>query len=98
MPMSWQRPRPPTARGKPDLPCPAGCPAPPRWPGRFSCRHEVGLERLDRHLERRIGFLAPQFPAAKDHRVEPLRALARSDRRSIGKHVAPANGLDRAEL
>src|SRR5215472_418481 len=89
---------PPTARGTPGLRGHAGCPASPRWPDRRSCRHEVGLECLDRYLDRRVGLLAPQFARGEDDCIEPLRILAGADRGSVGKDVAPAHRLDYAEL
>src|SRR6516225_5630044 len=89
---------PPTARGTPGLWGHAGCPASPRWPDRRSCRHEVGLECLDRYLDRRVGLLAPQFARGEDDCIEPLRILAGADRGSVGKDVAPAHRLEHAEL
>src|SRR6516164_5488818 len=89
---------PPTARGTPGLRGHAGCPAPPQWPDRYSSRREVGLECLDRYLDRRIGLVAPQFACGEDHCIEPLRVLAGADRGSVGKDVAPAHRLDDAEL
>src|SRR4029077_10874124 len=86
------------ARETPDLRGRVGSPAPRRWLGRRSCRHPVGLENLDRHLDCRVYLLAPQFASSEDDRVEPLRALAGTDRRSIRKDVASAHRFDRAEL
>src|SRR5215470_2892935 len=75
-----------------------GYPAPLRWLGPCSCRGKVGFEGFDRNRNRGISLLAPQFAAGKDDRIEPLRVLASADCGGIGKDMAAAHSLDRAEL
>src|SRR5215472_13457598 len=98
MPRPSRRPGPPTARGMPDPRGYAGCLVSLRCPGPYSCRGKVGFEGFDRDPNRGVSLLAPQFAAGKDDRIEPLRVLAGADRRGVGKDVAAAHRLDRAEL
>src|SRR5262249_52401936 len=88
----------PTARETPGPRARAGCLAPPRGPDRRSCRRGVRFKGLDRHLDQRVGLLAPQFARGTDHRIEPLRVLASADRRRVRKDMAAATRLDRPEL
>jgi hypothetical protein len=98
MPLPSRRPGPPTAHGTLGPRNRTGCLARPRSLGRYSCRPQVGFKSLDRDLNRGVGLLAPQFAPGEDHRIEPLRVLARPQRGGIRKHMASAHGLDRAEL
>src|ERR1700689_2006829 len=63
-----------------------------------SCRFQIRLERLDRNLERRVGFLAPQFAAVEQHGVEPLRIVTLAERGGVRKDMAAADRLDGADF
>src|SRR5262249_39980744 len=62
----------------------------------ISRRFKIGLPRLDRHRERRVGVLAPQFAALEAHGIEPLRVLACADRDGVGEDVEAAHAFDHA--
>ena len=64
----------------------------------MSRRIEIGLERVDRDLERRVGVGAPQLAPVEHHGVEPLRIVARSIASVSGEDVAAVHALDRADL
>src|SRR5437879_7777300 len=95
-------PAPPTARGTPGLRHRTGCRARPAWraaPPRYSLRLlQIRLECVDRDLHGRVGIRAPQLPAVEHHGIEPLRVLARLDRRAIWKDMAALIALDPADM
>src|SRR5215471_14705301 len=74
----------------------------PRWRAprrrRPSGRLQIGLERVDRDLDRGIGVAAPELAAIKHDRVEPLRVLAFFRRRRIRKHMTAVIALDHADM
>src|SRR3954469_19273072 len=59
---------------------------------------QIGLEGLDRYLDCRVDIRTPQLGAVEDHGVEPLRVLARTRRRRIGKHVTAVVAFDYADM
>src|SRR5262245_21559361 len=63
-----------------------------------SRRLEVGLERVDRDLEARLGVRAPQLGAVEHHGIEPLRIVALVDRDRVGERLAAVDELHHADL
>src|SRR6185436_18312811 len=101
--VSARRPAPPTARGTPGLRHRTGCWERPawrvarrrdRWWPCGSSRIEIGLERVDRDLERRIGIRAPQLLAREHHRIKPLRIVTVVGCDRVRIHVAAVAHLD----
>src|SRR5215468_5565668 len=62
------------------------------------CRLQIRLPGLDRHLDGRIGGLAPEFAPVEDHSVEPVRVLTLAVRDCVRKHVASADAFDDAGM
>src|SRR5262249_29950226 len=64
---------------------------------RASRRIEIGLERVDRDLQRGFGIGAPQFAAVERHGVEPLRIVAPVGGDRIRERMAAVHELDHAD-
>src|SRR5712691_12850503 len=80
-----------------------GSPQSSGMPGRLAAdaasgRLEIGFPGIDRDLQLGIALGAPQFATLELHGIEPLRLLAGARRIAVGKHVAPADTLDRADM
>src|SRR6266478_7764640 len=57
-------------------------------------RLQIRLPGLDRHLDGRIGGLAPEFAPGENHSVEPMRVLTLAVRDRVRKHVATPDAFD----
>src|SRR3954462_3699107 len=74
----------------------ARTPAPPTARGSSRGRLEIGLERVDRDSDGRVGVRAPQLRAGEADRVEPLRVLTGAAGVRVREDLAAVERHDRA--